>query len=88
MLKEEFLKTLVAEDLGRGDLFSRIGESKPIRAYVIAKSAGVFAGQEYVETLAKMYDLALEWQTADGQGFSKGEKLLYISGDSKTILSL
>ena len=88
MLKEQFLKALVAEDVGRGDLFARISTSKPIRAYVIAKSDGVFAGQEYVETFAKMYDLELEWKVNDGESFSKGKKLLFISGDSKTILSL
>ncbi|MCK5677632.1 MAG: hypothetical protein KAH72_04085, partial [Flavobacteriaceae bacterium] len=59
MLKEQFLKALVAEDVGRGDLFSRISTSKQIRAYIIAKSDGVFAGREYVEALAKMYDLSL-----------------------------
>ncbi len=88
MLKEAFLKALVAEDVGRGDLFSRISTAKQIRAYIIAKSGGVFGGQEYVETFAKMYDLTLEWKVNDGGSFSKGEKLLFISGDSKTILSL
>jgi len=88
MLKETFLKALVAEDVGRGDLFSRISTSKPIRAYIIAKSDGVFAGQAYVETFANMYGLKLEWKVEDGCTFVKGEKLLYISGDSKTILSL
>ena len=88
MLKETFLKALVAEDIGRGDLFSRISTSKSIRAYIIAKSDGVLAGQEYVESLAKMYDLSLEWKVSDGGFFVKGEKLLFISGDSKTILSL
>ncbi|GIT98543.1 carboxylating nicotinate-nucleotide diphosphorylase [Sulfurovum sp. TSL1] len=88
MLKERFLKALVAEDLGRGDLFSRISTSKPIRAYIIAKSDGVLAGQEYVDALAQMYDLTLEWEKSDGSRFGKGEKLLLISGDSKTILSL
>jgi nicotinate-nucleotide pyrophosphorylase (carboxylating) len=88
MLKEDFLKQLIAEDIGRGDLFARISNAKPIRAYIIAKSDGVFAGQEYVETFAKMYELSLEWRVNDGESFSKGEKLLFISGDSKTILSL
>ena len=46
MLKETFLKALVAEDIGRGDLFSRISTGKQIRAYIIAKSNGVFAGHE------------------------------------------
>ncbi len=88
MLKETFLKDLVAEDIGRGDLFTRISDSKEIRAYIIAKSDGVFAGREYVEVLAKMYDLAFIWEVRDGDSFQKGKKLLFVSGDSKTILSL
>ena len=88
MFKEKFLKALVAEDIGRGDLFSRISEAKEIRAYVIAKSDGVFAGREYVEALASMYDLSLQWEVVDGEKFEKGKKLLFISGNSKTILSL
>ena len=88
MLKEQFLKAMIAEDVGRGDLFARISISKPIRAYIIAKSDGVFAGREYIETFAKMYDLSLEWNVEDGRYFSKGEKLLYVSGDSRSILSL
>ncbi len=88
MLKENFIKALVAEDLGRGDLFSRISTSKSIRAYIIAKCDGVFAGEEYLNTLAKMYELEIRWCVHDGKGFSRGEKLLFISGNSKTILSL
>ena len=88
MLKETFLKALIAEDVGRGDLFSRISTSKEIRAYIIAKSAGVFAGKEYVDRLALMYNLTLEWSVEDGSTFDVGEKLLYIVGDSKNILSL
>ncbi len=88
MLKEQFLKQLIAEDIGRGDLFSRISDAKEIRAYIIAKSDGVFAGREYVEVLAKMYDLSLMWEVKDGESFQKGNKLLFVSGNSKTILSL
>ena len=88
MLKEEFLKNLIAEDIGRGDLFSRISESKEIRAYILAKSDGVFGGREYIDVLAKMYDLSLMWEVKDGEDFKKGEKLLFVSGDSKSILSL
>ena len=88
MLKEQFLRDLIAEDIGRGDLFSRISDNKEIRAYIIAKSDGVFAGREYVGVLAEMYDLSLIWEMRDGESFSKGDKLLFISGDSKTILLL
>ncbi len=88
MLKEIFLKALVAEDVGRGDLFARISTGKPIRAYIIAKSDGVFAGREYIDTFSRMYDLELEWKIDDGTAFKKGEKLLFVSGNSKIILSL
>ena len=46
MLKEIFLRSLIAEDIGRGDLFSRISESREVRAFIVAKSDGVFAGRE------------------------------------------
>lgn len=88
MLKEAFLKALVAEDVGRGDLFSRMSESREIRAYIIAKSNGVFAGREYIDVLAKMHDLSLMWEVKDGEPFKQGEKLLFVTGDSKTILAL
>ncbi len=88
MLKEKFIKAMVAEDVGRGDLFARISTSKEVRAYIVAKSDGVFAGCEYIETLANLYDLELIWQVDDGEAFTLGDKLLYISGDSKKLLSL
>ncbi len=88
MLKHKFIEAMVAEDVGRGDLFSRISTSKEVRAYIIAKSDGIFAGVEYIEIVASMYNLALEWRVSDGDSFVAGEKLLFISGDSKTILSL
>jgi len=88
MLKHKFIEALVAEDIGRGDLFARISEGRQIRAYIIAKSDGVFGGREYIDTLAKMYDLSLIWEVKDGERFIKGKKLLFVLGNSKTILSL
>ena len=88
MLKYKFIEAMIEEDVGRGDLFSRISTAKEVRAYIIAKSDGIFAGCEYIEVLAKKYDLRLQWQVEDGGKFKVGEKLLFISGDSKSILSL
>ena len=88
MLKHKFIESMVSEDIGRGDLFSRISQSKEVRAYILAKSDGLFAGKEYIDVLAKMYNLKLLWNVEDGSSFLTGEKLLYISGDSKAILSL
>ena len=88
MLKKKFIEAVVAEDIGRGDLFARISDERQIRAYIIAKSDGVFGGREYIDTLAKMYDLSLIWEVKDGEHFKKGKRLLFLSGNSKTILSL
>ncbi len=88
MLKQKFIESLIAEDIGRGDLFSRVTQSKEVTAYILAKSNGVFAGREYIDTLAKMYGLDLEWLVEDGSSFKIGDRVLYIKGDSKTILSL
>ncbi len=88
MLKEDFIKAALAEDVGRGDLFARVSESKSITAYIVAKSDGVFAGAEYIDTMVRMYDIDILWHTQDGRSFAKGDKLLEISGDSKIILTL
>ncbi len=88
MLKEAFIEAALAEDIGRGDLFARIGTSKPIRAYIVAKSDGVFAGREYLDAAARMYDVKLTWHTEDGAAFARGAKLVILSGDARTILSL
>jgi len=86
--KDNFIRDMVAEDLGRGDLFARISSSKPIRAYIVAKSDGVFGGREYIDRLSIMYDISCEWSVDDGDRFEIGDRLLFISGDSKSILSL
>ncbi len=88
MLKREFIEAMVAEDVGRGDLFARISDSKAIKAYIVAKSDGVFAGCEYLKAFEKMFDLHIEWAIEDGERFEKGDRLLDIYGPSKTILSL
>jgi nicotinate-nucleotide pyrophosphorylase (carboxylating) len=88
MLKEKFIEALVEEDIGRGDLFARISQHRQIRAYVIAKSDGILSGKEYVTVLADKYGLNCEWSFNDGDRFNKGEKLLWVFGESKTLLSL
>ena len=88
MLKAQFIQAMIAEDVGRGDLFARISQSKPITAYIIAKSDGVFGGRAYIDIIAKMYDMTFAWQVKDGDIFTAGERLVEIYGDSKEILSL
>jgi nicotinate-nucleotide pyrophosphorylase (carboxylating) len=88
LLKKKFIDAVIAEDIGRGDLFSRVLKSKDIEAYILAKSNGVFAGKEYIDVLAKSFSLNIIWNIDDGSSFTIGDKLLIVNGDSKDILSL
>lgn len=85
---DKFLKTAVAEDIGRGDLFSKIGEAVPTTGQVIAKSAGIFAGKVYISRLAKLYNLEIFWKIEDGEHFDIGDTLFQIVGNSHTLMSL
>jgi len=88
MLKRKFIEGMIAEDVGRGDLYSRVSKSREISAYIIAKSDGVLGGVEYVDEIEKMFDISFDWNFGDGDRFSVGDKLVILKGDSKDILSM
>jgi len=87
-LIETFVRNAIEEDLGRGDLFARISDSRPARAHILAKSEGVFAGREYIGTVEALYEIRLTWHTSDGEVFAPGDRLLEIEGERRDLLSL
>jgi len=87
-LIESFVRNAIEEDLGRGDLFARIVDSRPAKAFIVAKSEGVFAGREYIEAVEALYDITLHWKIADGKAFVPGDRLLEIEGERRDLLSL
>ena len=89
MLKADFIRAMVAEDVGRGDLFARVSDGKEITSFVVAKSEGVFAGREYIEVMDKIFELDFNWMIEDGESFKKGDILFEVSSDdSRHLLSL
>ncbi len=89
MLKADFIRAMVAEDVGRGDLFARVSDGKQITSFVLAKSEGVFAGREYIEVMGKIFELDFNWMIEDGESFKKGDILFEVSSDdSRHLLSL
>lgn len=88
LLQEEFVKAAVKEDIGRGDLFARVAPAQDVAAYIVAKSDGIFAGEEYLRVIGSLFDLHFEFLISDGVSFAKGERLVSIKGDSHTLLSL
>ncbi len=86
--QEEFVKQALKEDIGRGDLFVRVTKPKAVSGYILAKSDGVFAGQEYLLAMQNLFDVEFTFNVNDSESFKKGEKLVLIKGNSKSLLSL
>jgi len=83
---EAFIRGVLDEDVGRGDLYARVSESIEASSKVYAKSDGVLAGEHYVNTLAKMENLYVKWFVKEGERFEKGAVIAHFSGDSHTLL--
>ncbi|MEJ2499557.1 MAG: carboxylating nicotinate-nucleotide diphosphorylase [Campylobacterales bacterium] len=83
---ERFIEAVMAEDVGRGDLYARVSETVEASAKIIAKSDGVLAGVLYIDTLAKMENLYVKWFVGEGERFQKGDVVAHFSGDSHTLL--
>lgn len=85
---EQFIRDVLAEDVGRGDLYARVSAPVTASAKIIAKSDGVVAGEEYLRVLAKIENFEIVWHKYDGETFVKGEVLLELNGDSHTLLRI
>lgn len=87
---EQRLQEFIAEDIGEGDVTaaSIIPPNLTVEAKVIAKADGVVAGLEEAIILAEMMQLKAEAKIADGSKIIRGQMLMTLSGDAKTILSV
>jgi len=85
---EQFIREVLAEDVGRGDLYARVSEAVPASAKIIAKSDGVLAGEEYLRVLAELEKFNMVSYKRDGERFVKGDVVLSLSGDSHTLLRI
>ncbi len=85
---ESFIREVLAEDIGRGDLYARVSEPVRAGAKIIAKSDGVLAGEAYLNVLSHIEGFVIVWHRHDGERFAKGEVLMELSGDSHTLLRI
>jgi len=83
---ERFIEEVMAEDVGRGDLYARVSETVEASAKIIAKSNGVLAGVLYIDMLVRMENLYVKWFVKEGERFQKGDVIAHFSGDSHTLL--
>jgi nicotinate-nucleotide pyrophosphorylase (carboxylating) len=87
---EEKLKQILAEDIGLGDVTTAavVPPGLIVEAAVKAKEAGTVAGVEESTILAESLGLNVKTEVADGAEFRKGQVIMKISGDARTILSV
>lgn len=86
---EEKLLHLLAEDVGQGDVTttSVVPEGQVVEAAIIAKESGIAAGVEEAVILAESLGLKTETCVTDGEALKKGQVVVKISGDPRTVLS-
>jgi nicotinate-nucleotide pyrophosphorylase (carboxylating) len=84
---KDFVKTALAEDVGRGDLYTLVEPSVEAQAKIIAKCDGILAGQRYVDELAKLEGFHIQWYKKDSEEFLSGDTIAIFRGGSHTLLS-
>ncbi|MBT0159679.1 carboxylating nicotinate-nucleotide diphosphorylase [Candidatus Bathyarchaeota archaeon A05DMB-2] len=86
---EEKLTRLLAEDIGQGDVTTAVlvPADLTVEAEVLAKDTGIAAGIEETTILAETLGLSVKAEVADGKEVKKGQVIMKIFGDARTILS-
>jgi nicotinate-nucleotide pyrophosphorylase (carboxylating) len=86
----ELVKAAVAEDVGSGDITS-LGslEPGPIKARIVANSAGVVSGAEPAAMVYAYIDSAntIHFLRKDGERFAPGDVIAEIEGFNRSVLS-
>jgi len=86
---EEKLTQLLVDDVGQGDVTTAalVSSDLTVEAEVLSNEAGVAAGIEETTVLAESLGLSVKVQVSDGEETKKGQVMLKIFGDARTILS-
>lgn len=83
---KSFVKKALQEDIGRGDLFYLVGNSKRATAEIICKDSGILAGVTYAKALCKVEKLEYKFHKKDGDVINDRDIIATIKGKSKKLL--
>lgn len=86
---EEKLGRMLAEDVGHGDVTTAliVPSESTAEAEVIAKQSGIAAGIEETRILLESLGLKVETIVKDGEEIEQRQKMMRISGNTRTILA-
>ncbi len=81
------LQKFLAEDIGKGDITSKLLPRKKIYANIISRQKGVIAGVQYAREIFASRMCRVKILKKDGQKVKPGYKIMTISGPAYSILS-
>lgn len=83
----ELIKTALAEDIGRGDLYSLIGDNAVKSATITCKDEGVFAGEIYLREICLMQGIELTMFVKDGDKIGYKDKIAELKAPLSILLA-
>lgn len=86
---ENRLLEILAEDIGQGDVTTEliIPSQTTAKAEIVAREPGIIAGVEETKVLLESLGLEVDALVKDGDKAKKGQTLMKILGNARTILS-
>lgn len=81
------LEQFLAEDIGKGDITSKLLPRKKISAVIVSRQDGIIAGVKYAKQIFQSKKCRVIVHKKDGQKISSNDKIITIVGDSYPILS-
>jgi len=89
LLVDELLKNYLLEDIGRVDLTTEgVYRGEKAKAVIVAKEDGVLAGLPFAVRVFRLLggDFKVNFALREGSPFSKGDAILELEGNAKTLL--
>jgi nicotinate-nucleotide pyrophosphorylase (carboxylating) len=84
---KKFLESFLAEDIGAGDITSKILPRKRITANIISRESGIVAGVSYAKEIFVSRKCTVKTHRRDGQSVTSNQRIMTISGDVYSVLS-
>ena len=87
---DKIIEYMLAEDEGFGDITSNavVEEGKIVNASIVSKDEGILAGIDVIRNLFEEYGVEITLCLKEGVKISKGDLLISLRGDARTILLL
>jgi len=81
------LQRFLAEDIGKGDITSKLLPQKKINAKIISRQTGIVAGVQFAKEIFSSKGCNVKILKKDGSTIKPNQTILYISGSPQSILS-